>query len=195
MKHDCSSTQSFLKAAITFNCDRICLHVEKVAEEERAPGDWSVFQFNGGLSLEVTLAEITRSLDELFRSRVILAPGGEERWTTHQSCASPWWRMCLGSNPRCKRLLVFLASSEQRQECGDTRARNNRHVTHEIVPDPPSSIKVYIILWYKEVSGQLSQYCFRFVVPRTRKFIWYWFAQRILNRERYKAKGVSQGCH
>lgn len=70
---------------------------------KRGPGDWSVFQFTGGLSLQVNLAEITRSLDELFRSRVILAPGGGERWTAHQSCACPWWGMRSGSNPRCQR--------------------------------------------------------------------------------------------
>jgi len=45
----------------------------------------AIFQFNRSPSLKVRVMKITNKLNELFRSRVILAPGEEERWTVHQS--------------------------------------------------------------------------------------------------------------
>lgn len=55
--------------------------------EEKSSGQrLEVFQFNSSPSLKVKGMKITNKLDELFRSRVILAPDDEERWTVHQSC-------------------------------------------------------------------------------------------------------------
>lgn len=44
------------------------------------------------MSLKVKLTKITNRLDELFRSRVIPAPGYEEKWTVHQSFVCPVMR-------------------------------------------------------------------------------------------------------
>lgn len=76
-----------------------------------------VFQFNSSLSFKVTGGggEITNRLDELFRSRVILAPGDEERWTIHQSCVCPVMRNVLRLRFKMSQIdywsVVFIASS------------------------------------------------------------------------------------
>lgn len=73
-----------------------------------------VFQFNSSLSFKVG-GGITNRWDELFRSRVILAQGDEERWTVHQSCVCPVMRNVLRLSFKMSQidcwLLVFIASS------------------------------------------------------------------------------------
>lgn len=79
-------TTMLKKDAITFNCNHSCLHVRG---EETSSRRLEVFQFNSSSSLKVKVMTITNRLDELFRSRVILAQGDEEWWTVHQSCVCP----------------------------------------------------------------------------------------------------------
>lgn len=81
-----SFPQPFKKDAIT------CLHVRG---EETSSRRLEVFQFNSSSSLKLKVMTITNRLDELFRSRVIVAPGDEEWWTVHQSCVCPVMRNVL----------------------------------------------------------------------------------------------------
>lgn len=154
--------------------------------------DWSVFQFDSSLSPDVNLAEITKSFNGIFTIKSDPGP----RWWGKVDCTF----IMPGPDAECAlaqiqgvrdshQLSVFMASSlvqnEQRRE-----ARNNWHVTHEIVPHlPPSSTKELMILWFTEVTGQLSccRY-FRFVVPRTRKMIRHRSAQSTLPQERHRAE-------